>query len=459
MASTNPIVAALKKGVLNAVTPNVCHGSIPLDQKEGALFYKKDTSSDYIDFAARTANDEDIQRLVQECEQATFGRNNQDVLDESYRKAWKMDTSQFATQFDLAKSGILDVVHDQLLHYEENTKNLVAHLYKLNVYGPGSFFKPHIDTPRGDKLFATLVIVLPTVHVGGNLLLGEKGELLNFDSAKKVYDPESNAPLIAFTAFYSDIEHEVLPVESGYRITLTYNLYFTEFDGPSMLKTLSSDSLNSLMVSFANTIASPTVLPRGGALGFGLLYRYPVDRTKSSLEAFTGALKGNDALIRTVCKLLGLETSVKVLYESDSEEHKYLGDLVKNNEAFDDPYGERGSQRDAFEEIGGKVVASPERITSSSRKLPILWVTPPSRMTTADFSYIGYGNEAWLGHVYGDLVLVAQVPAYRERTKYLQENFPSNLPQQILADIEKALQDLPEQNDENAMEESSGDEY
>ncbi|KAJ3545893.1 hypothetical protein NMY22_g2270 [Coprinellus aureogranulatus] len=313
MASSDPIVEALKKDVLGAVTPNLCHGTIPLDPKEGSLFYKNDQGSDYVDFA--NLKDQDIERLIAACGQATFGRGNQDVLDESYRKAWKMDTSQFATQFDVNKSGILNVVHDQLLHYEDNTKNLVAHLYKLNVYGPGSFFKAHVDTPRGDKLFATLVVVLPTVHVGGNLLLGEQGELLNFDSAKKVHDPESNAPLIAFVSFYSDIQHEVLPVESGYRITLTYNLYFTEFDGPFILKTLSSDSMSTLLTSFAKLIASPTILPNGGALGFGLSYRYPVriDPKTTDLAAFTGALKGNDALIRTVCKLLGLESTVKAL--------------------------------------------------------------------------------------------------------------------------------------------------
>lgn len=89
----------------------------------------------YIDFADGNLKDEDIQKLVEASEKATFGRNSEDVLDESYRKAWKMDCSQFAFQFDLAKSGILGIVHDQLLRYEKSTENLQAHLYKLNVYG------------------------------------------------------------------------------------------------------------------------------------------------------------------------------------------------------------------------------------------------------------------------------------------------------------------------------------
>lgn len=35
---------------------------------------------------------------------------------------------------------------------------------------------------------------------------------------------------IQFAAFYSDVEHEVLEVQSGHRVTLTYNLYAGELD-------------------------------------------------------------------------------------------------------------------------------------------------------------------------------------------------------------------------------------
>lgn len=38
-------------------------------------------------------------------------------------------------------------------------------------------------------------------------------------------DPHSGEMKIKWAAFYSDCEHEVLEVQSGYRITLTYNLY------------------------------------------------------------------------------------------------------------------------------------------------------------------------------------------------------------------------------------------
>ena len=88
-----------------------------------------------IDFADEGLQDGDIQKLVDVCQQATFGRGDQDVFDESYRKAWKLDTSEFATQFDIIRSGVMNIIHDQLLHDEKNNMKLEPHLYKLNIYG------------------------------------------------------------------------------------------------------------------------------------------------------------------------------------------------------------------------------------------------------------------------------------------------------------------------------------
>ena len=35
--------------------------------------------------------------------------------------------------------------------------------YKLNVYGPGGFFKGHVDTPTNSKkMIGTLVVALPS---------------------------------------------------------------------------------------------------------------------------------------------------------------------------------------------------------------------------------------------------------------------------------------------------------
>ena len=57
-------------------------------------------------------------------------------MDESYRKAGKMDVSNFASKFAIDQSGIIDHVRDELV---EGTGQIRVELYKLNVYGERSF--------------------------------------------------------------------------------------------------------------------------------------------------------------------------------------------------------------------------------------------------------------------------------------------------------------------------------
>lgn len=94
-------------------------------------------------------------------------------------------------------------------------------LYKLNIYsGPSGRFKSHVDTPRGMTQFGSLVVCLPHEHKSGNLVVRHGSQNMDFDFAS-----QSHVPVVQWAAFYSNCEHEVLEVESGHRITLTYNLY------------------------------------------------------------------------------------------------------------------------------------------------------------------------------------------------------------------------------------------
>lgn len=46
-----------------------------------------------------------------------------------------MDASDFNAQLDLAGTGLVRTIEDQLLHHETENKSIRAELYKLNVYG------------------------------------------------------------------------------------------------------------------------------------------------------------------------------------------------------------------------------------------------------------------------------------------------------------------------------------
>ena len=72
-------------------------------------------------------------------------------------------------------------------------------------------------------MFGSLVVIWPTVHEGGSLIIRAYGKERTFDSVQAVKAVEQ--PHAAFVAFFSDVVHEVTPVLSGFRVTLTYNPY------------------------------------------------------------------------------------------------------------------------------------------------------------------------------------------------------------------------------------------
>ena len=93
----------------------------------------------------------------------------------------------------------------------------------IDASGEGAFFKAHQDTPRAADMFGSLVVVLPAPHEGGELALRHDGKEWTFDATKLL---AGRTDAVAYVAFFSDVEHEVLPVRSGHRVTLTYNLYY-----------------------------------------------------------------------------------------------------------------------------------------------------------------------------------------------------------------------------------------
>lgn len=56
-------------------------------------------------------------------------------MDETYRKAGKMDTTSFATSIVPERTGLIDAIRNQLLDGSDGTRPISLELYKLNVYG------------------------------------------------------------------------------------------------------------------------------------------------------------------------------------------------------------------------------------------------------------------------------------------------------------------------------------
>ena len=86
----------------------------------------------FIDFST-VVSDNQLAHLAQACQPATYGVQQQDVLDESYRKAGKMDAVNFSTNFDPNNIGIVEAIRGLLL--KDPASSIQVELHKLNVYG------------------------------------------------------------------------------------------------------------------------------------------------------------------------------------------------------------------------------------------------------------------------------------------------------------------------------------
>jgi hypothetical protein len=64
-------------------------------------------------------------------------------------------------------------------------------------------------------MVGTLVVSLPSAHTGGELVIDHAGQSNAYRASKEE---------LTFVAFYADCRHQVTPVRSGYRVTLTFNL-------------------------------------------------------------------------------------------------------------------------------------------------------------------------------------------------------------------------------------------
>lgn len=152
---------------------------------------------------------------------APHGKRDRTLLDRSVRDTWEIGPEQVRLDtrvWPWALGERLPILRERLGLPAEGT--LEVRFDKLLVYGPGQFFVPHQDSERDDAMVGTLVVELPSAHEGGDLIVEQHGKRHTFPSL-----PRKPGELGLY-AFYADCHHEVKPVKSGYRVTLSYHLLF-----------------------------------------------------------------------------------------------------------------------------------------------------------------------------------------------------------------------------------------
>jgi hypothetical protein len=259
-------------------------------------------------------------------------------------------------------------------------------------------------------MFGSLVIVFPTQHEGGSLKFRHGGREWTFDSAAMV--KRQKDPTIAFAAFYSDIEHEVTPVTSGHRVTLTYNLYFSEESSKAVAPIpVPSTTETAFKAVLSKLLSDPTFMDKGGFLGFGLQHDYPLD-LKASIGNLVNCLKGSDAIIQRACNELCLETTLRVVYEDeyrDKDGRKFVmvEDIVdySRHGQIDGTPGWAMMQNEGGQRVRvtGPIAEALSRYAcdydTEEDHIDVDWVTDLTKFTVAETSAVTYGNEAQIDFV------------------------------------------------------------
>lgn len=157
------------------------------------------------------------EQLIAIADRAPYGRGAQTLVDTSVRRTWQIGAERVRIE-GASWARTLRSIAERVAEGLGVTEAVTAQLYKLLVYDEGSFFIEHRDTEKVPGMFATLVVALPSIHTGGELVVRHKGREVRLD----LHGPDPS--MAAFAAFYADCVHEVLPVTSGCRLVLVYNL-------------------------------------------------------------------------------------------------------------------------------------------------------------------------------------------------------------------------------------------
>lgn len=251
-----------------------------------------------------------VEPLIGIAETAPYGRGEETLVDRTVRRTWQIDPSRVRIGGRHWDGTLADLV----VHAARGlgvSEPVSADFYKLLIYDAGAFFVDHRDTEKVPGMFATLVIILPSAHCGGEIIVRHLGR-------EVILDPRPEDPSeIGLAAFYADCVHEVRPVTSGCRVALVYNLRFL---GKKTAPTppdyrAEQDRITELLLSWNEAADEPDKLI------------LPLEHAYTQAELSFETLKGRDAAIASV--LVGaaaaaecdLHLALVSIEESGSAEH------------------------------------------------------------------------------------------------------------------------------------------
>ena len=216
------------------------------------------------------------------------------------------------------------------------------------MYSEGAMFKPHTEsvslhlgfsfrlifrsTEKIPNMFGTLVISLPSAHTGGEVVVRHCGKKATYKTSEAYH---------SIIAWYSDVTHEVLPVISGYRWVLTYNL---ALDGSAGLSRPSASLAPSEEVArIHETLREWT--PSSNIYGDGNFMYHVLDYDYTEAQCSLRSLKAEDLARVTALKEACKDLPVDIFFALLEKEESGTCEENDSDNGYYDPYDHYGGRR------------------------------------------------------------------------------------------------------------------
>ena len=291
---------------------------------------------------------------------ARFGRGEETLTDPDVRDTHEIPRHLVRAEWDgVTLKDVLATVKEEL--GLPNAAELTAGLHSLLVYEPDQFFLAHQDTEKDDSMVGTLVVTLPSSYTGGELMVEHDGERTAYRGSRAA---------LSLAAFYADCRHEVLRVRSGYRITLTYNLFLHgDTSRPAGDEEIAAELADLLREHFGTPVpryyAGPATDPPNRLV-------YLLDHEYTPRGLTWRRLKGADArrvsLLRTAAGQAGCETLLALADIKTTHSAYAARDAYGYQDWYDedDDYDEGDSEGEGEYEIG-ELIDTELRLTHWTR--------------------------------------------------------------------------------------------
>ena len=165
----------LQLAIHGVTAPFSCEGTFVPDSPV-TLIFKDRTRFEVIRAKNAFEQKNELKPLLEHCKPAPFGDGKKTRYDRTVRDALQLKAEKggFSIEnFDPESAGILKQIQRELVPHDPNP--ISAELYTVNVYTDGGHFAPHKDTPRGDDMFGTLVVCLPSQFRGRQIGIESPG--------------------------------------------------------------------------------------------------------------------------------------------------------------------------------------------------------------------------------------------------------------------------------------------